>query len=96
LKNNKAPIPYLLLPSRCDLGDFKAISLMKKKVKPYSLVSRVSFGNHGDTENTTASSNIQEFPLSVEKPKKEETKLNIKDVVNDLVNLAHAVSQSKK
>lgn len=34
LKNNKPPIPYLLLPSRCDLGDFKAISLMKKRVKP--------------------------------------------------------------
>ena len=96
LKNNKPPIPYLLLPSRCDLGDFKAISLMKKRVKPQSLISRVSFGNHCDTENTTGSSNIQEFPLSVEKPKKEETKLNIKDVVHDLVHSAHATSFSKK
>jgi hypothetical protein len=34
--------------------------------------------------------------LSVEKPKKEETKLNIKDVVIDLVYQAHAVSLSKK
>jgi hypothetical protein len=69
---------------------------MKKRVKPQSLISRVSFGNHCDTENTTGSSNIQEFPLSVEKPKKEETKLNIKDVVHDLVHSAHATSFSKK
>jgi hypothetical protein len=34
--------------------------------------------------------------LSVEKPKKEETKLNIKDVVHDLVVTAHATSFSKK
>jgi len=45
LKNNKPPVPYLLLPSRCDLGDFKAISLLKKKIKPLSLLSRTSFGN---------------------------------------------------
>ena len=34
--------------------------------------------------------------MSAEKQKKEETKLSIKDVVNDLVYQAHATSFSKK
>lgn len=80
-------MPYILLPSRLDLGDYKAVSLLRKKIKPVSMMSRVSFSNlTSEGEATTASSTIVEFPLSVEKSKKpEETTLRIKDVVNELV-----------
>lgn len=91
IRSNKQLIPYILFPHRVDLGDYKAISLLKRKFKPKT-VSRISFG----IANSEMDQFI-EFPLSVEKPKKnEDWKLNIKDVANDLVEHAHASFISKK
>ena len=95
IRSNKQLIPYILFPHRVDLGDYKAVSLLKRKFKPKT-VSRISFGNP-NSEIETNISQFTEFPLSVEKPKKnEDWKLNIKDVANDLVEHAHASFISKK
>ena len=36
IKSNKQLTPYILFPQRVDLGDYKAISLVRRKVKPAS------------------------------------------------------------
>ena len=73
-----------------DLGDYKAICLKKKT--PVNL-SRVSFGGA-----TTADESIPDFPISIEKAskKKEAVKLDIKDVINELLEIGHGTAQSKK
>lgn len=75
-----------------DLGDYKAICL-KKKVPAVVNLSRVSFGGA-----TTADESTPDFPISVLKAakKKEAAKLDIKDVINELLEIGHGTAQSKK
>ena len=90
--------PYILQHSQsCDLGDYRAVCLVKRRVKQVGTLippsSRFSFSN----ANASTGDELCDFPLSVEKPPKiEDTSLQIKDIVNELVPFAHATSLSKK
>lgn len=75
-----------------DLGDFKAVSFKKKVKKPVPSASRMSFGNLSTTDEY-----LPEFPISVVKLKKAElAKVEIKDVIERLVEIGHGSSIPKK
>jgi hypothetical protein len=77
--------PYILLNHDYDLGDYKAVCIKKRSQR--QPLSRMSFGQVGEPHG---------FPLSVLKLKKVETKIDIKDVVDKLVELAHGSTLPKK
>lgn len=80
--------PYILLVNDYDLGDYKAINLKQKLQK--QPLSRMSFGiGHHEGPNIA-------FPISVLKLKKVEIKLEIKDVIEKLVELGHGSTIPKK
>lgn len=83
--------PYILLDGQVNLGDYRAVCLLKKP-KPVRPASRVSFG-----ATSTADESGPDFPLSVEKSKNQPpAKVLIKDVIDHLIELGHGLSTSKK
>lgn len=79
--------PYILPCQDYDLGDFKGVAFAKRPLIRQPL-ARMSFGGH--------TGEWQPFPISVLKLKKVETKVDIKDVVDKLVELAHGSTLPKK
>ncbi|TNV87320.1 hypothetical protein FGO68_gene14514 [Halteria grandinella] len=91
LRQGQTQKPYVLLSTRVDLGDYKAVSF-RKKVKKVVHPSRMSFGNVSTTDEF-----LPEFPISVAKMKKvEPIKLEIKDVIDRLIEIGHGSSIPKK